>query len=85
MYICICHIHLTWVMRRFPRPTVPWFPNDIQDLDRFANQILSYGSELDSDHPVRINHLLLSVYILHTVYWVSALYCMCVCIVGKGP
>lgn len=32
---------------------VPWFPNDIQDLDRFANQILSYGSELDADHPVR--------------------------------
>lgn len=32
--------------------TVPWFPNQIQDLDRFANQILSYGSELDSDHPV---------------------------------
>lgn len=31
---------------------VPWFPNDIQDLDRFANQILSYGSELDADHPV---------------------------------
>lgn len=34
-------------------PPVPWFPNDIQDLDRFANQILSYGSELDADHPVR--------------------------------
>ncbi|KAA0721016.1 Phenylalanine-4-hydroxylase [Triplophysa tibetana] len=33
------------------KDTVPWFPNDIQDLDRFANQILSYGSELDSDHP----------------------------------
>lgn len=32
---------------------MPWFPNDIQDLDRFANQILSYGSELESDHPVR--------------------------------
>ncbi|XP_068611567.1 tyrosine hydroxylase 2 [Brachionichthys hirsutus] len=31
---------------------VPWFPNDIQDLDRFANQILSYGSELDADHPM---------------------------------
>eukprot|EP00092_Neocalanus_flemingeri_P020966 GFUD01022717.1.p1 GENE.GFUD01022717.1~~GFUD01022717.1.p1 ORF type:complete len:380 (+),score=124.45 GFUD01022717.1:102-1241(+) len=31
--------------------TVPWFPRHIQDLDRFANQILSYGSELDSDHP----------------------------------
>uniref|UniRef100_A0A673BS02 Phenylalanine-4-hydroxylase n=1 Tax=Sphaeramia orbicularis TaxID=375764 RepID=A0A673BS02_9TELE len=26
-------------------------PYDIQDLDRFANQILSYGSELDADHP----------------------------------
>lgn len=31
--------------------TVPWFPRKIKDLDRFANQILSYGSELDSDHP----------------------------------
>lgn len=31
--------------------TVPWFPSRIRDLDRFANQILSYGSELDSDHP----------------------------------
>jgi len=30
---------------------VPWFPTKIQDLDRFANQILSYGSELESDHP----------------------------------
>jgi len=33
------------------KDTVPWFPSKIQDLDRFANQILSYGSELDSDHP----------------------------------
>ncbi|XP_054160504.1 protein henna-like [Oppia nitens] len=31
--------------------TVPWFPNRIRDLDRFANHILSYGSELDADHP----------------------------------
>lgn len=32
--------------------TVPWFPRRIKDLDRFANQILSYGSELEADHPV---------------------------------
>uniref|UniRef100_T1JCI7 phenylalanine 4-monooxygenase n=1 Tax=Strigamia maritima TaxID=126957 RepID=T1JCI7_STRMM len=31
--------------------TVPWFPSKIKDLDKFANQILTYGSELDSDHP----------------------------------
>jgi len=31
--------------------TLPWFPVNIKDLDKFANQILSYGSELDSDHP----------------------------------
>lgn len=30
---------------------MPWFPRRIRDLDRFANQILSYGAELDSDHP----------------------------------
>uniref|UniRef100_H2YZJ9 phenylalanine 4-monooxygenase n=2 Tax=Ciona savignyi TaxID=51511 RepID=H2YZJ9_CIOSA len=29
----------------------PWFPRRIEDLDQFANQILSYGAELDSDHP----------------------------------
>lgn len=30
---------------------IPWFPRRIRDLDQFANQILSYGAELDSDHP----------------------------------
>lgn len=30
---------------------LPWFPRRIRELDRFANQILSYGAELDSDHP----------------------------------
>lgn len=48
-----------------PPSPVPWFPNDIQDLDRFANQILSYGSELDADHPVR-------THLLHPA-------CVCVC------
>ncbi|XP_078674556.1 phenylalanine-4-hydroxylase-like isoform X1 [Branchiostoma floridae x Branchiostoma belcheri] len=34
-----------------PTDAVPWFPRKISDLDRFANQIVSYGSELVSDHP----------------------------------
>ncbi|KAE9420929.1 hypothetical protein Angca_009577 [Angiostrongylus cantonensis] len=31
--------------------SVPWFPRRIADIDHFANRILSYGAELDADHP----------------------------------
>ncbi|XP_038071751.1 protein henna-like isoform X2 [Patiria miniata] len=31
--------------------TIPWFPRRIRDTDDFANNIMSYGSELDADHP----------------------------------
>ncbi|XP_054715898.1 protein henna-like isoform X1 [Uloborus diversus] len=30
---------------------VPWFPRKVKELDMFANHILTYGSELDADHP----------------------------------
>ncbi|CAD6195326.1 unnamed protein product [Caenorhabditis auriculariae] len=33
------------------KDSVPWFPQRISDIDQFANRILSYGSELDADHP----------------------------------
>ncbi|XP_033101997.1 phenylalanine-4-hydroxylase-like isoform X2 [Anneissia japonica] len=37
--------------RQPSKDAIPWFPRRIRDLDRFANQILSYGHELDSNHP----------------------------------
>ncbi|KAI4470787.1 aromatic amino acid hydroxylase [Holotrichia oblita] len=43
-YPFICNI-------KYILDAVPWFPRRIRELDRFANQILSYGDELDADHP----------------------------------
>lgn len=30
---------------------MPWYPQKISDLDLFTHKTLSYGEELDADHP----------------------------------
>jgi phenylalanine-4-hydroxylase len=32
-------------------PEVPWFPRRPSDIDRFSQQTLDAGEELQSDHP----------------------------------
>ncbi|CAF1156231.1 unnamed protein product, partial [Didymodactylos carnosus] len=45
------YIHILSRAHKALQESVPWFPRKIRELDQFANRILSYGSELESDHP----------------------------------
>jgi len=45
------YIHVLSRAHKSLEESTPWFPGKMRDLDQFANRVLSYGSELDSDHP----------------------------------
>ncbi|CAF1193410.1 unnamed protein product [Rotaria magnacalcarata] len=45
------YIHVLSEAHNTMDESTPWFPRKMRDLDQFANRILSYGSELDCDHP----------------------------------
>ena len=36
------------------KQSIPWFPAKKREIDVFANHILSYGAELEADHPVSV-------------------------------
>ena len=44
--------YLQVISRQPSGEDVHWFPIRINEIDRFVNHILSYGAELDADHPV---------------------------------